>query len=85
MNTFRTTGALAAAVASASLLAAVPASAHEEHGHCSGANVCQGDAACEKQGFKELSKEQCEKIEGAKFTASDHKGEDHKHEGHDHK
>lgn len=74
-----------AAFASASLLATMPAAAHEDHGHCSGANVCQGDAACEKQGFKELTKEECSKIDGAKFVASDHKGENHKHDDHDHK
>lgn len=77
--------AVVVTAALAVLMAAVPAFAHEDHGHCSGAKVCQGDAACEKQGYKELSKEQCEKIEGAKFKASDHKGENHKHEGHDHK
>lgn len=73
------------AIAFGALWAAVPAFAHEEHGHCKGANVCKGDAACEKQGFKELTKDECGKIEGAKFEASDHKGEKHKHDGHDHK
>lgn len=64
---------------------ATPVMAGEEHGHCSGANVCKGDAACEKQGFKELTKEDCSKIDGAKFEASSHAGEDHKDGKHDHK
>lgn len=63
---------------------AVPAFAGEEHGHCSGANVCQGDATCLKQGYKEVTKEQCAKIDGAKFEASSHAGEDHKDGKHDH-
>lgn len=65
--------------------AAFPAMAHEDHGHCSGPNVCKGDAACVKSGFKELTKEECAKIDGAKFEASSHAGEDHKHGPHDHK
>lgn len=65
--------------------AALPAIAGEEHGHCTGASVCKGDAACEKQGFKELTKEECSKIDGAKFEASSHAGEGHKDDGHDHK
>lgn len=76
---------LAAIVAVLSLFGAASVQAHEEHGHCSGAAVCQGDAACEKQGYKELTKDECAKISGAKFEASDHKGEDHKHDDHDHK
>ena len=59
--------------------------AGEDHGHCSGPAVCQGDAACEKQGWKELTKDECAKIEGAKFEASSHEGENHKDEKHDHK
>lgn len=71
--------------ASAAILtfAAVPSFAHEDHGHCSGANVCKGDAACEKQGYKELTKEECGKISGAKFEASSHAGENHS-DKHDH-
>lgn len=66
-----------------------PALADEDHGHCSGANVCKGDAACEKQGYKELTKDECAKIDGAKFEASSHAGENHKdgdhsHDKHDH-
>lgn len=63
----------------------LPAIAAEEHGHCSGANVCKGDAACEKQGYKELTKEACAKISGAKFETSSHAGEQHKDGKHDHK
>lgn len=77
--------------ASAFLLAAAgsgPVLAGDHHGHCSGANVCAGDAACVKQGYKELSKDECSKIDGAKFEASSHEGEGHKdggdHEKHDH-
>lgn len=62
----------------------LPVVAGEDHGHCSGANVCAGDAACEKQGYKELTKDECSKIEGAKFEASSHEGEGHKDDGHDH-
>ncbi len=65
-------------------VATVPAFAGEEHGHCSGANVCKGDAACEKQGHKELTKDECSKIEGAKFEASTHAGEKHSDGKHDH-
>lgn len=65
----------------------LPALSAEDHGHCSGANVCAGDAACEKQGYKELTKDECSKIDGAKFEASSHEGEGHKdgdHAKHDH-
>lgn len=62
-----------------------PVYAGEEHGHCSGSAVCQGDADCEKQGWKEMTKDECAKIEGAKFEASTHEGENHKDEKHDHK
>ncbi len=58
--------------------------AGEEHGHCTGANVCKGDAACEKQGWKEMTKDECAKIDGAKFAVSEHAGEDHKDAKHDH-
>ena len=67
-----------------SLALSSPTLAGEEHGHCSGANVCQGDAACEKQGWKELTKDECAKIDGAKFEASSHAGEDHKDGKHGH-
>lgn len=62
----------------------VPAFSAEEHGHCSGPAVCAGDAACEKQGYKELTKDQCAKIDGAKFEATSHQGEAHKDGKHDH-
>lgn len=84
MTTFKS-ALYAAAFLAPIALAASPALAHEAHGHCSGPSVCQGDAACEKQGYKELTKEECGKISGAKFEASDHKGENHKDDGHDHK
>lgn len=51
--------------------------ANEEHGHCSGTNVCQGDAACEKAGHKEMTKDECIKIDGAKFEPSSHENETH--------
>lgn len=74
-----------AAVVAAGLFLAIPAAvAGEEHGHCSGANVCAGDAACEKQGWKETTKDECAKIEGAKFAESSHEGEEHKDAAHDH-
>lgn len=62
----------------------VPAFAGEDHGHCSGPAVCAGDAACEKQGYKELTKDQCAKIDGAKFEVTAHQGETHKDGKHDH-
>lgn len=49
-------------------------------GHCVGANACKGQSACKTAsnacggqnsckgtGFLEMTKEECEKIEGAKF------------------
>jgi len=51
-----------------------------EKGHCMGANACKGQSACKTEtnacgghnackgkGFTETTKEECEKIEGAKF------------------
>lgn len=51
-----------------------------EKGHCMGANACKGQSACKTaanacagqnackgKGFTEMTKEECEKIEGAKF------------------
>lgn len=51
-----------------------------EKGHCMGANACKGQSACKTaanecaghnackgKGFTEMTKEDCEKIEGAKF------------------
>lgn len=76
--------AIIIAIATASLFSAA-ALAGEEHGHCKGPSVCQGDAACEKQGWKDLTKDECAKIDGATFEASSHEGEDHKDADHDHK
>lgn len=75
---------LAAALIGLGVLA-MPAIAAEEHGHCSGPNVCKGDTICEKQGHKEMTKEACAKIPGAKFEVSSHAGENHKDGKHDHK
>lgn len=61
-----------------------PIAAAEEHGHCSGAKVCGGDADCQKKGYKDLTKDECSKIEGSKFEASAHGNEDHKDAKHDH-
>ncbi|KAB2942624.1 MAG: hypothetical protein K8F92_02995 [Hyphomicrobium sp.] len=51
-----------------------------EKGHCMGANACKGQSACKTaanacagqnackgKGFTEMTKEECEKVEGAKF------------------
>jgi hypothetical protein len=84
MRISSTTLAALSAIAVTSLAFVPLAYAGEEHGHCSGANVCQGDAACEKQGFKELTKEECAKVEGAAFAESKHEGENHKDAPHDH-
>jgi hypothetical protein len=55
-------------------------SAEGAKGRCVGANACKGQSACQTasngcaglnackgQGYLELTKEQCDKIEGAKF------------------
>lgn len=51
-------------------------------GHCMGANACKGQSGCKTasnecagkngckgKGFKEMTKAECEKVEGAKFEA----------------
>lgn len=81
-----TTKSLPAAIVGAIAVFAIFSSAAyagEEHGHCSGPNVCAGDAACEKQGWKDLTKDECAKIDGAKFEPSAHAGETHADAPHD--
>ena len=75
--------ALAAAAATLLLAGAVSAptfAAEEAKGHCMGANACKGASACKTatnackgqnacngQGFTETTKDDCAKVEGAKF------------------
>jgi uncharacterized membrane protein len=81
--TVRSGSAIAAAAASLLLAGAVsvPAfAADDAAGHCVGANACKGQSACKTatsacngqnackgQGFTETTKDECDKIEGAKF------------------
>ena len=61
-------GATIAAAAAALILAGAlpgPASAAEPgQGHCMGANACKG------KGYLTMTKEECDKIEGATFEAA---------------
>jgi hypothetical protein len=73
--------AMAAAALVLAGAVAPPASAAEGvKGHCVGANACKGKSdcmtasnncnglnACKGQGYLEMTKEECDKIEGAKF------------------
>jgi hypothetical protein len=75
--------ALAAVAASLLLAGAVAAptyAAEEAKGHCMGANACKGQSACKTasnackgqngckgKGFSEMTKDECSKVEGAKF------------------
>jgi hypothetical protein len=75
--------AIAAAAATLLMAGAVSApsfAADEAKGHCMGANACKGTSACKSasnackgqnackgKGFTEMTKAECEKIEGAKF------------------
>jgi hypothetical protein len=75
--------ALAAAAASLLLAGAVAPqafAANEAKGHCVGANACKGQSACKTatsacngmnackgQGYLEMTKAECDKIEGAEF------------------
>ncbi len=75
--------ALAAVAASLLLAGAVAAptyAAEEAKGHCMGANACKGQSACKTasnackgqngckgKGFSEMTKDECAKVEGAKF------------------
>ena len=75
--------ALAAVAASLLLAGAVAApsyAAEETKGHCMGANACKGQSACKTasnackgqngckgKGFSEMTKDECAKVQGAKF------------------
>ena len=75
--------AIAAAAAALLMTGAVSApafAADEAKGHCVGANACKGKGACKTagnacagqnackgKGMSEMTKAECEKIEGAKF------------------
>ena len=72
--------AAAALLIAGTALSATMQMAAGEKGHCMGANACKGQSACKTaanecaghnackgKGFTEMTKEDCEKIEGAKF------------------
>jgi hypothetical protein len=73
--------ALAAATLIMTGTVATPiAAAESDKGRCVGANACKGKSACQTanngcaglnackgQGYLEMTKEECDKIEGAKF------------------
>jgi hypothetical protein len=72
--------AAAALLIAGTALSAPMQMAAGEKGHCMGANACKGQSACKTEanacggqnackgkGFTEMTKEECEKIEGAKF------------------
>jgi hypothetical protein len=72
--------AAAALLIAGTALSAPMQMAAGEKGHCMGANACKGQSACKTEanacggqnackgkGFTETTKEECEKIEGAKF------------------
>jgi len=72
--------AAAAALIITGALAPAAQAAEEGKGHCVGANACKGKSACKTaandcagknackgQGFLAMTKEECDKIEGAKF------------------
>lgn len=67
-------------LAGAVVAPAAHADGHAAKGHCVGANACKGKSACKTannacagknackgQGFTSTTKEECDKIEGAKF------------------
>ena len=72
--------AAAMLLAGAAFSAPMQIAADDAKGHCMGANACKGQSACKTatnacggqnackgKGFTEMTKEECEKIEGAKF------------------
>jgi hypothetical protein len=72
--------AAALLIAGTAISAPMQTAAEGAKGHCVGANACQGKSACKTatsecagknkckgQGFLEMTKEECDKIEGAKF------------------
>jgi hypothetical protein len=72
--------AIAAAMLLTGAVAPAAYAADEAKGHCMGANACKGTSACKTannafkgqnackgQGFTEATKEDCAKVEGAKF------------------
>ena len=82
----RSGASIAAAVAALILAGAIPApasAAEPGQGHCVGANACKGKGACKSasndckgqnackgKGFLTMTKEECDKIEGATFEAA---------------
>ena len=72
--------AAAALLIAGTALSAPMQMAAGEKGHCMGANACKGQSACKTEanacggqnackgkGYTETTKEECEKVEGAKF------------------
>ena len=72
--------AVATSLLLAGAVAAPTYAAEEAKGHCMGANACTGQSACKTasnackgqngckgKGFSEMTKDECAKVEGAKF------------------
>jgi hypothetical protein len=72
--------AAALLIAGSAISAPMQVAADDAKGHCMGANACKGKSACKTannacagknackgQGFKEMTKADCDKIEGATF------------------
>ena len=83
-----TLAAAAATLMIAGAVTAPAAYAAGDKGHCMDANACKGTSACKTAanackgqnackgtGFTEATKEECAKVEGAKFQAADHAGD----------
>lgn len=85
--TFRSGASIAAAAAALIVVGALPgpASAAEPgQGHCVGANACKGQGACASaanackgqnackgKGYLNMTKDECDQIEGATFEAQE--------------
>jgi hypothetical protein len=72
--------AAALLIAGSAISAPMQVAADDAKGHCMGANACKGKSACKTannacagknackgQGFKEMTKAECDQIEGATF------------------
>ena len=72
--------AAALLIAGTAITAPVQIAADDAKGHCMGANACKGKSACKTasndckgmnackgKGFVEMTKEECDKVEGATF------------------
>jgi hypothetical protein len=82
-----TIAAAAASLLMAGAIVAPVSQAADAPGHCMGANACKGQSACKTannackgqnackgKGFVEMTKAECEKIEGASYIDATPKG-----------